>query len=373
MHNNFKMKQLGAAVMLTMFPLLIISSLIIVTTIQSVKTNALIVRNQLEAQKAFEAAESGLEYGTAYLLNNYQSIIVDKSENSGFGDGFIDKYLSSLLNDADNGNNTYFNVSYTNTTANNLDIIEITSKGSSDSGMVEKTITEKIARIKFGSVTPQSSLITMGNVSLGGNATITNTVNNHTIWAGGNISLSGSASTQASNGIKSNSSTANIDLSSNDPQISSLTKDQFFNYMLGSDKSSVESHASTVLNYSANQKLSSILSDSSYEGKSIWINQTAGTASLSGSATIGSTTKPVFLVINGDFKANGNTEIYGIVYITQDWKNTGGGNLTVHGAIIVEGDMSSTGSPNIDYDFNIISETINIAIFSKVPGSWRDF
>ena len=109
-------------------------------------------------------------------------------------------------------------------------------------------------------------------------------------------------------------------------------------------------------------------------GQTIWIEQTGGTARINGNTTIGSATQPVILIVNGNFKAKGNTTIYGIVYVAKNWNNGGGGNLNIIGAAVVEGNFSGKGSPNITYDptvLNRLQETQGV--FVKIPGTWRDF
>ncbi len=363
----------GAAVMITMFALLMLSSLLVISTIQTVKSETVIVRNQLYNEQAFEAGEAGLEYAYAHLKDNYQEILLDESENSGAGDGFIDAYTTALLNNFDNGHNTQYDISYANSIANNYNIISITSKGSSDQGNTSRFVYEQAAKVPFSTITPAASLITLGSVTLSGNLLIQNLVNDKTLWSGGNISFSGSASTLASNGNGSDRTFSADDISANDPQLTAQSKSNFFKSMLGSDKITTKAHVDLLYNYTTNQNLSSILASDNSNGKSIWISQTSGIASLSGNATIGNSQKPIFLVIDGQFKANGNTEFYGIIYITQDWHNNGGGNLHVHGAVIVEGELSSRGTPSIDYDQEVIDKTMNIAKLTKIPGSWHDF
>jgi len=363
----------GAAVMITMFALLMLSSLVVFSTLKTVRSETIIARNQLHNDQAFEAGEAGLEFSYAYLKANYQEILLDESENNSTSDGFIDSYTNALLKNFDNGHNTQYDVSYNNSIANNNNIISIASKGSSDLGNVSRSIYEQAAKVHYSTITPQASLITLGNVSLSGNAMIQNLVTDKTIWSGGTIFLNGSASTKDNNGNRSSRKFYGSDLSEKDPQLLLRSKNEFFKSMFGSDKITTKAHADIIYNYIDNQNISATLASDKNNGKSIWISQTAGTAFLTGNSIVGNSQKPVFLVIDGQFKANGNTEFYGIIYITQDWHNSGGGNLTIHGAVIVEGDFSGTGTPNIDYDQKVINKAMSIAKFTKIPGSWHDF
>jgi hypothetical protein len=108
-------------------------------------------------------------------------------------------------------------------------------------------------------------------------------------------------------------------------------------------------------------------------GKVIYITQAPGTtATINSNVVIGSPEQPVILIVDGDFKFNGNATLYGVVYVIGDWNNTGGGNAAIYGAAIVEGDMSSTGTPELSFDTSL-ENLNNLTTLVKVPGSWRDF
>lgn len=369
---NYRTSQ-GAAVLLTMAALLFVCSLVVLTGAKSIKANTMVVRNQLHEDQAFEAAEAGIEYGLVHLKENRSAILVDDDENGGSGDGYIDAYATALTQNVDNGNGTNYSIVYSNPTANDFDITLLTVTGTSDGGNVTKIINQQAIRIPYLQILPPAGLISHDDISLGGNVTVTNTTTGTTIWSGGRVQLSGSASTDGGNGVSSDRRTTDSDIVQNDRQLSSLTGDEFFQAMLGTDKATAEANADIILNYSSSQNLSSVLDPDSNNGKAIWVNQTGGTARFSGNATIGTQDEPVVLIINGDFKANGTTDIWGVVYITQDWHNTGGGTLTIHGAVIVEGAFSGTGTPNVIYDALTLQNTREIAEFARIPGSWRDF
>lgn len=363
----------GASILITMMVLLLLSSLIVCNSVLSVKNNSTMVRNQIYNTQAFEASEAGIEYGYAYLKENYLSIIQDKIENNGQGNGYIDTHIYSLLKAINNDNHTFYDIEYTNEKINDYSTLEIKSTGSADNGLIKRKISIKIARTPFSKITPNASLITLGNVQLGGNTYIENYETSINIVSGGSVNLSGSASTQALQNISSDKKSIDNDIKEKSSLYSTLSKDEFFYTQFNFPKSFVENSADTVFNFENNENISSYLTTLTNKRQSIWINQHSGTASLTGNITIGSSENPVFLVINGDFKASGNTEFYGILYITQDWINSGGGNLKIHGSVIVEGDMKSTGTPNINYDKDIINKTLSIASFNKIPGSWHDY
>ncbi len=361
-------KSSGAAIMITLLALLLICSLTVLSGARTIKANTTIVRNQIFENQAFEASEAGVEFGLVHLRDNHLTILTDADSN-----GFIDAYAPITTTNVDNGNNTRYTITYSNPIASNFNITQLSVNGTSDANMVNKTHTQLAIRIPFMINSPPAGFITYGSINLSGNVNIRNTETGSTIWSGGSVLLSGAADTTCGVGCGSDKNHMNSDIAQNDTQLSTLSGDEFFETFIGVNKGTAEASASLVLNYNSNQNLSSILAPNNNDGKSIWINQDGGEASFSGNSTIGTQDAPVILIIDGDFKANGTTTVYGVVYVTQNWHNTGGGTLTVHGAVVIEGDYTGNGTPNVIFDSLTLDNTRNIAEFAKVPGSWRDF
>ena len=80
----------------------------------------------------------------------------------------------------------------------------------------------------------------------------------------------------------------------------------------------------------------------------------------------------MILVVDGDLKINGDVQIYGFVYVTQDWNNGGMGNASINGAIAVDGDFSASGNGSVTYDSPLLQILSGYGSFAKLPGSWRD-
>lgn len=322
--------------------------------------------NQYNQNLAFQAAEAGLEYGTAYLFNNEATIVKDLNNN-----GYIDAYNdSSLTNVSFIGGATY-TVSMLNTIPTDFSTIEIVSVGSADNNATTRIIKQLVRIFPLMVSSPPAGVVTHSGVALNGNVTITNQETGSTIWSGGNVSLAGSARTDAGDGSGSDRNGLNSDVVRNDEGLSSLSGDQFFSGFFGRTKTEAQQTSDLVYNNSSNTNYSSLLNG--VTGKAIWINQTGGTASLSSNATIGSADRPVILIVNGPFKANANIVIYGLVYVIGDWDNSGGGTVDVNGSIIVEGTLTGQGTPNVNFSNTILSNLSQVGEYVKVPGSWHDF
>ena len=103
-------------------------------------------------------------------------------------------------------------------------------------------------------------------------------------------------------------------------------------------------------------------------------------------ATVGSASAPVILVITGTGDVGPNGILYGMLFIHRDnidaEKHDGnqftlsmnGG--TVFGSIVVEGDIKVAGNPVVVYDDTSVNNDPNTfptsATFARVPGSWLD-
>ncbi len=362
--------QRGYALLLTAVIIVLGISITALITAKSLYFDQKELNNERNQALAFQAAEAGLEFGISYLYDNKSAITADTDLN-----GFIDGYTNAAITNVAFSNGTTFNVVYSNPVVNNFSTLQISSTGTSDNGSTTRTITQLLQIFPIVTGAPPASVIAKGNVALSGNLTVANTIvntsTNNTIWSGGTVALTGSAETIANGGIGSDKNGINSDVVHDDAGLSSLTSEQFFSGFFGDTKANASTHADIVLNNSSNYNMSATLNG--VTGKSIWVNQTGGEASFSGNATIGSAAHPVVLVINGPFKANGTTVIYGMVYIAGDWDNGGGGDLTVNGGIVVEGTLTSTGTPNVNYSPTVMQNLNGIGDYVKVPGSWRDF
>lgn len=324
-------------------------------------------QNNLNNQNlAFMAAEAGLEYGIGYLQNNEALVLTDANNN-----GYIDGFTNSSVTNVAFTNNTKFSIAYANTVVSNNQHLEITSTGSADNGTSTRVMKLQLQIYPLLASSPPAGLVAHKGINLSGNVTVSNTQSGVSLWSGGNVALAGAASTQGSGGVTSDKTALNSDVIRNDPGLGNITSDAFFSGFFGQAKALVQQNSDIIYTNSSNANYSDLLNG--VTGKSIWINQTGGTARLGSNATIGSAAKPVILIVNGDFQANATITVYGLVYVIGNWDNTGGGNLTVNGSVVVEGIMSGNGTPNVNFSSTILSNLSQIGEYVKVPGSWRDF
>ena len=358
-------KQSGVATFFIVMILAMVASIVAISSVDSQLSKQMIASNTLRENQAFEAAEAGLEYGIAHLKDNHLTILVDADNN-----GEIEAYSNAQTMNVPQANGTSYSITYTNPFPFNFELIEVSSTGVSSDGQISQTVSQQVRKVNYLQAVPPAGFIAKGDVAMGGNMTITNTETGKTILSGGSVSLSGSAETNGGS-ISSDKKNINSDVTQNDSSIASLSGDAFFMTYFSMSKSQVKENADVVYTNSSNTNYSSLLNG--VTNKVIWIDQsTGGTARLSGNATIGSISAPVILIIDGDFKANGSTTIYGAVYVTPDWHNSGGGNLEINGSVITEGQFSGTGTPDVTFSSSILNNTYGFAEFFKVPGTWHD-
>lgn len=360
-------KQRGSITIIFSLVITIIISIITLYGASSVQSNQRVMANSLREKQSFEAAESGIEYAIAHIKENGTTIVVDDDSN-----GFIDAYSNALTTNVVLGNGSEYSFVYSNPTASNFDIIQVSSTGLSDDDSVSRTITQLLLKLSYLENGPPAGFIARNNINLSGNVTIANTETGNTIWAGGAVTLGGSAATDGGSGISSDRWGLNSDVTQNDSNLSSLTGDEYFENFFGMTKATAKASANISYTDTGNINYSAILDG--VVGQVIWIDHTGGgEARLSGNSTIGSPTQPVILIIDGNFQANGVTTIYGAVYVAQDWNNSGGGTLDIYGSAITEGSFSGVGTPNVIFSQNILDRASNLADYVKIPGSWRDY
>jgi hypothetical protein len=361
-------KQKGAAVLVFALVLVALSTMIILFAgnygvLQS-KSTTNIARNY----QASEAALAGLEFGINYLNQNGTTIIGTPSG------GYIPSFTSSSTTNVVLANNAKYSIVYTNPIANDYTLIRITSTGTSDDDAA--THTSSIL-VKYGSLLlnqPNSPMIAKGNIALSGNSQIINTFSPITLSSGGNVTLTGSSSTITSSGVSSTSGSTGADILQNVAGVGTTSNNDFFADYFGVSPNTVK--ANSALYYSNNNNTNYSGTLNGRTGTSIWIDQTGGTASLSGNTTIGSAANPVVMIVNGDVNITGNVTIYGYVFILGNTQTSLAGNLSIIGGISSTGDISANGSIQVTYSpttLNNLQNNVNMRYYAKVPGSWRDF
>lgn len=362
---TFRRPQQGMTTLAIAVMLLASMSFVVLFSANSGVMTQRIATNQMRAQQAFEAAEAGLEIGIQHLTGNHSAILVD-----GDSDGFIDAYTHANTTNVTLTNGTQYNVTYRNTTPNDLELIRITSTGLSDDDTATRTISQLV---KFSPLLihySPYSVVVGKTIDLLGNTRITNLSTDLNLRSGAQTSLSGSAATYTSSGLTSDKKALGSDVDELNATLAGWSSNDFFNGFFGSSKTITKKNADFYYENSTNTNYDVVLNG--IEGAAIWIEQTGGEARIK-SGTIGSVENPVLLIVNGNVRLGGTTTIYGLLYVTQDL-NHATGQAQIIGGFVSEGNVRGAGNFTMSYD-GIVLENMqqSVGSFSKISGSWRDF
>lgn len=362
-----KFAQQGAATILLTLLLISNITLIVLFSANYSLMGYKITSNQYKNNQAFTAANAGINFGIAYLQKNSTTIV---SNPSG---GYIN-YSDTSTTNVSLANGAKFTTVYTNPTANNYKLIAVTSTGKSIDGSATRVISTMVQQGTEPLTNPTAPLITKGSVAMSGNASIINGSSNSTIQSGSTVSITQSASTSPQIGSGSNSSSLGTDVTQNSATLSSLSSGDLFATYFGVPMSvflanKVNHHYTNSVSTNYNSILGGMT------GTVIWIDQTGGsTASINQSTTVGSSSSPVILIVNGNFSLADSANIYGAVYVSGNLSSNMNENSGINGGLITFGSNTLTGDTRITYNNSILNtlQQSNI-FFAKVPGSWKDF
>lgn len=374
MHRKFSAKQQkGYATLAITVVVLLLITLIAFVTARAVLTEQQTTNSQYHTQQAFNAAQAGLDYGLVYLNKNQSAVT----------DGMT---LSGSLPDGSTYGITYTFI------GGSSDTIKITSKGVSKDGTAERSVQQLVKLVTSGGGTiPETPLSARGQVDLSGSAIVTNLEGSKTVSTGDPApTVSGHAQTVLSSGVSSTSSGIGSDISY-DATLGGYTDTQLQINVLGVTIAQLGASATVTATGSGNTNYNTLVDG--LTGVTIHITQD-GSAELNSNTVVGSSDKPVNLVITGDLKLSGNliiygnvittgavdisgnVQIYGLVFSLGDIgvESSVSGNTQIHGGIVVGGIFSGSGNASISYDSAILEDTLSIITgdYAKVPGSWKD-
>ena len=392
-------RQRGVATLLISLILLVVITFVTLYTSRSVLLEQKISTNEFRGRMAFEAAEAGSDAAIAAISSGWtmadddtrlpadQNVYPDCLPTAEYnvifdinGDGTPDANAKTL----DNGST----VAVTMTCSVNQSLIsyDITSVGNSDDNTAKRTINQTLIIIPPLPNTPDNPLLTRGGVVIGGSATVSNPEGNSTIWSGGdvNVGSNNSTSTQIANPThpnypnclggsvqclenmvpSSSRDVTGVDVIENDNSLGNLTPDQFFFNFFGTTPE-IYRESRVTLETTGGQ-LDTL---SGTTGEVMWVD---GTVNISGNNTFGSPTKPVIMVIDGDFDASGNITIYGLLFVIGSI--TGTGSVDITGSAVVNGiNSGGGGSLDVVYNSRVLKSTFSYGRPAAGSGTWRDF
>ncbi len=364
-----KKKQNGVTVLIFTTSLLLISMLFILFATQYGLLQQKISADFYRNQQAFQAAQAGLEAALPYFQSNYSAIVAGRSG------GYLTAYVNSSTHNVALANGSKYTFVYTNPTANNYQLIQVTSTGTNADGSSTRTLKQQIQAYKSGMPTPTVSLTTQGSVSLANTASINNTQTNANISSGSSISISPSADTTTSSGVSSTSTSLGNDVTQNSTALSSLSADNFFQNTFGVTQSALKSNATLSYTFLIDQSYNILLNG--VTGAIIWVDQLGGTAFITSTTVVGSSAQPVILIVNGNLTLGGSAVINGFIFVLNPTATILiQQNAIINGAIASTGSLSFQNASALNYNSSILGAVPAVNInndYAKVPASWRDF
>ena len=163
-------------------------------------------------------------------------------------------------------------------------------------------------------------------------------------------------------------------LVSHDATLAALSPDAFFTSYFGLDKTSWKRQPSVVqIDCTAGcaAALAAAIASTS-DNAMIWVE---GDLTLTGPRVLGSSTRPVLIVVSGAARLAGAVQLNGLIYgAALSWNHASGPAAALRGAALSEGDYSGNGAPEVIYDTGVLAQLqSNTGSFVRVSGSWRDF
>lgn len=173
-----------------------------------------------------------------------------------------------------------------------------------------------------------------------------------TIVSAGAASLGGAAVTEVNDGsgglvISSSKTGLAADVVQNYSGAAAAT---LFNIFFSATKAQVQTGA-VIISHS----ISDLTELSGHAGQTVWVD--GGIDTNGGNVTIGASSNPVILIVNGDVSLGGNASltVYGVAYVIGKINTNGGGSLIGFGQIAAEGAIKLQGGGTINFDSSVLA------------------
>lgn len=377
--------------------------------------------NETRHKEAFAIAEAGLDYSTERFITEFKRLYDGTSPTT------ITNTLATILANAQatdlradgtaaSAGQAKFSVTVANSGASlgSIPIFTFTSTGTSADGSGSANVIRQISMANaLGGSTPDVPLIVSGSVGTGGNFNIAGNPNGAgpgvpvSVWSNNNVELnSGSAATCHLQYFSGNNAACNSSYLSHASGQTSLTTysqsfpdllpndanfpSDLFRFLFGINRTDWATKKAEADSYG--QVVSSCNGLNTTSGNTYPLWWITGECQLGSSQVIGSTSKPVILVLDNQAMTTQGAGgiVYGIVYIFDNptIANTSGnpptpgmklvGSPMIQGSLISDvGGNQMQGGYSIVYDPTLLNnlggKNGSSYTAAYIPGSWRDF
>lgn len=412
--------QKGIASILVTVVILVAATIMVTFANRSIIFDIRSSANEARQKEAFAIAEAGLNFAFEKLEQNFTTTYDGSSSANASAS------LATILTNSQVGSKTKvdgsgasgteagFTVSITDSGASygGVPIYTVVSTGTTADGTGTAIAHRQVTMVNaFSGSTPDVPVIVAGAVGTSGNFNIVANPNGGdvpgapvSIWTNDTITASSSSATchaqfytggQCSNPSGNaenitrgtNPATAITAYNNSYPDLlpnSSNFPSDLFNFLFGVPKANWE--AKKIEAEKKNQtatSCSSVTTAGTSAGNTFPLWWISGNCSLNG-GTIGSIDKPVVLVVDdAEFSAQGNTKVFGVVYLFNNPTTGGtpsaqlGGTMEIEGSFVSDvGGNAMQGSYSVVYNPTLMSNLSSNGSsysFSVIPNTWRDF
>lgn len=413
--------QRGMATLVVTIAVLVTATLMVIFATKVGVFDQRMAGNETRHKEAFAIAEAGLDYSTERFITEFKRLYDGTSPtttSTTLATIVANSQATDLRADgsAASAGQAKFSVAVVNSGASlgTIPIFTFTSTGTSADGSGSATVIRQISMTNaLGGSTPDVPLIVSGAVGTGGNFNIVGNPNGSgpgvpvSIWSDANVALtSGSAATchrqyfDGNNAVCSSSylsrATGGVTLTSYSQSYPDLLPNDanfptdLFRFLFGINKTDWATKKAEADSYG--HVVSSCNSLNTTSGNTYPLWWITGECQLGSSQVVGSTSKPVILVLDNQAMTTQGSGgiVYGIVYIFDNptITNTSGnpptpgmklvGSPMIQGALISDvGGNQMQGGYAVVYDPTLLGNLGGKSGASYtaayIPGSWRDF
>lgn len=371
--SNRMPRQRGVAVLMITVVLLLVMLVIVMYSTRSTVIELQLTNNALRSKQAATAADAALDFALAH----YFQFGGDQNNDNVPDTLTIPSTLAPINTTASVAYCTPTSTLQNCTPASDLSSMRIIASGRSADGTAIHYATTLVSSQSAFGVNPRAPFIARGasSATLNGNLTVVNNISRLTIWTGTDIgSMSGSFQTRINidgvNNQISSEKTGNKffvgpDIVYNDHNLKNASTDDFFLGVTGTDRNKMINGADIKL--SGTQTLGTDPSGDNWGGKIIYVDR----ATFDPNSNLGTPTKPVILIVNGNFELNGPNTVHGVVFANNLTKANG--NAKILGSLIVNDVTGANGGFTIEASQSVLSGLSQITFKGQVRSAWRDW
>lgn len=358
-------RQKGVVTLMLTIVILMVVTLTTLYTSRVVVTDDKVFGNVYKNAQALDAARSGFDYALAYLNANTSTVTTGLSSCAVGNETYA--LTSGTL-----ANNATYTMTYGCVTAASTTYLTITAVGANAGGSASKTVKGIVKVLNTAVLTP---IMSTGNATVSNSGTVTNTRSgaSYSIAAGGTITTTGAgtltpAATLASNATLSALTTSQMETNFVGQSIASFATTTPSRYMRITCTGAISYRDTTVINSGVCATCTSVPATLCSSGTTTFSNVASTSSALiyfsmgannfaiantgnGQTITVGTSTSPVVLVVNGTggtvtLGGNSNNNVntfWGNIYTNRPLtiQKTGGNNSTKW---IVNGLVFSSGS-----------------------------